>query len=607
MRSKVGLIVVLIILLLWGSSSTLELRSQPITSTPILPFPQVQPGMKGIGKTVVRGTTIEDFFVEVIDVIEGPQLLNSFILVRASGKAIEESGGISQGMSGSPVYVDGKLIGAISMAAAWAVPQDALALVTPIESMLELLGLGEGWAQAGEELATAAQAQYSNSVPVQSCLGIIQELHFVSTLPDETELARQPHVLFAKELGSLVFVSGLRARGFILLTQGPHPEDVRVLRPIAELPLPLLLDQIIRFRLGDEGLTFMESGVAGSRWQATRDLKPGSALAVLLSKGDVTLTSIGTVTFVEDNKLLAFGHPFMFKGPAQYFLTGAFIYTTFRTLEVPFKYGAPDAVVLGTIKEDRAQGLAGLLGEEPEQVALRIRVRDPDRHSEKVFNIDLVEMADLLPTLILSAVTNSLDLALNRVSGGTVRADYTIRLVKDSTPLSVLRHDVFFDFQDVALAPALQISQIVANLALNPFQSVDLKEILVDMEFREGPRVAEVASLETDKDIYQPGEQVHFKVVLRPFRGSPFSLEGDFQLSEELKEGEITLKVIGGRVPGEEPSIASVEELVQAISNSSSNNQITLKVADSIIALHLDSWFAKGSASKEIKIQTKRG
>ena len=137
MRTKLSLVILLSALILFGSTSVYIGVGQ--TSTPILPFSQVQPGMKGIGKTVVRGTTIEDFFIEVIDVIEGPQLLNSFILIKAAGRAIEESGGIAQGMSGSPVFVDGKLIGAISMAAAWAVPQDALALVTPIESMLELL------------------------------------------------------------------------------------------------------------------------------------------------------------------------------------------------------------------------------------------------------------------------------------------------------------------------------------------------------------------------------------------------------------------------------------------------------------------------------------
>ncbi len=590
MRTKHSLLIFLSALLLFGFSSVYEIVSQ--VSTPILPFSQVQPGMKGIGKTVVRGTTIEDFFIEVIDVIEGPQLLNSFILIKAAGKAIEESGGIAQGMSGSPVFVDGKLIGAISMAAAWAVPQDALALVTPIESMLELL-------REGQALSTAVP---SGTIPVRSRSGRIRELRFVTELPAPADLANQVQTLFARKAQNLIFVSGLRARGFALLTAGPKRDDVLALQPTTELPLPISLEQTSRFRLGNEGLTFLETGVAGSRWQATRDLKPGSALAVLLAKGDVTLTSIGTVTYVEGNKLLAFGHPFLLKGPSQYFLTGAFIYTTFRTLQIPFKYGAPDAVVLGTIREDRAQGIAGVLGAEPDQVALKIRVRDRDRRSEKGFSIDLVEMADLLPSLVLSATTNALDLALNRVSGGTVKASYTVRLVKNGTPLSIIRRDIFFEWQDVALAPSLQLAQIIANVAFNPFQRVDLKEIIVDLEFTEEPKVSEIVGLETEKEVYKPGEEVKFKVILRPFRGAAFTQEGSLRLPEELEGETLTLRAAGGREE-ERRSVTSIEELVKAISESKTNGHITVEAGSVTLGVPQVEWFVKGKASKKIKIQ----
>ncbi|MDW8031796.1 MAG: hypothetical protein RMJ29_08320 [Candidatus Bipolaricaulota bacterium] len=292
----------------------------------------------------------------------------------------------------------------------------------------------------------------------------------------------------------------------------------------------------------------------------------------------------------------------MLKGPSQYFLTGAFIYTTFRTLQIPFKYEAPDAVVLGTIREDRAQGIAGTLGAEPEQVALKIRVRDADRRSEKTFSIDLVEMSDLLPSLVLSATTNALDLALNRVSGGTVRASYTVRLVKDGTPLSIIRRDIFFEWQDVALAPSLQLAQIIANLAFNPFQRVDLKEIIVDLEFTEEPRVAEIVGLETDKETYKPGEEVKFRVVLRPFRGRAFAQEGTMALPKELVKDSLTLRVVGGRRI-EWPTITSVENLVKAISDSKGNGHITVEAEGVEVSLWLDWWSVKGRSSKTIKIQ----
>ena len=160
-------------------------------------------------------------------------------------------------------------------------------------------------------------------------------------------------------------------------------------------------------------------------------------------------------------------------------------------------------------------------------------------------------MADLLPSLVLSTTTNALDLALNRVSGGTVKATYTVRLVKDGIPLSVLRRDLFFEWKDVALAPGLQLAQIVANLALNPFQRVDLKEIIVDLEFTEEPRVAEIVGVETEKEMYKPGEEVRFKVVLQPFRGPVFTQEGVLPLPKELEVDTLTLRVwVAGRRRG---------------------------------------------------------
>jgi hypothetical protein len=187
------------------------------------------------------------------------------------------------------------------------------------------------------------------------------------------------------------------------------------------------------------------------------------------------------------------------------------------------------------------------------------------------------------------------------VSGGTVKASYTVRLVKDGTPLSVIRRDLFFEWKDIALAPGLQLAQIIANLALNPFQRVDLKEIIVDLEFTEEPKVAEIVGLETDKEMYKPGEAVRFKVVLQPFRGPTFTREGSLTLPEQLEEERLTLRVGGGR--REEPrSITNIEELVRTISDSLSNGHITVEAAGAIISLQAD-WVVKGRATKTIKIQ----
>ncbi len=134
-----------------------------------------------------------------------------------------------------------------------------------------------------------------------------------------------------------------------------------------------------------------------------------------------------------------------------------------------------------------------------------------------------------------------------------------------------------------------------------PFQRVDLKEIIVDLEFTEEPKVAEIVGLETDKEIYKPGEEVRFKVVLRPFRGSLFAQEGTLTLPEDLKDDTLTLRATGGREE-ERGSTTSIEELVRAISESKSNGHITIEAGPAVVKLQLE-WFVKGRASKKIRIQ----
>ena len=130
---------------------------------------------------------------------------------------------------------------------------------------------------------------------------------------------------------------------------------------------------------------------------------------------------------------------------------------------------------------------------------------------------------------------------------------------------------------------------------------MDLKEIIVDLEFTEEPKVAEIVGLETDKEMYKPGEAVRFKVVLQPFRGPVFTQEGTFTLPEDLKEDTLALRATGGREE-ERRSVTSIEELVKAISESKSNGHITIEAGSAAAQLQLD-WFVKGRASKKLKIQ----
>jgi len=559
---------------------------------------ELAPGMEGWGKTVVGGDEIATFTVRIVDIIDNPGELDDHILIRASGDAIERSGGIAAGMSGSPIYIDGKLIGAIWGAAAFDVSPEPVALVRPIEAMLQLL------APLREKLAV----QSGGTMGEAGLDRAIAE----GLIVDGIEFQR---------VATPVWVSGLRGRALDRLREGlDEPliaEGERVLLPLSMMGGDFLDEMALGWERRFD-LSFYDIGVPnlsrGGGWTSGEArLEPGSAVGAMLATGDVSIGSFGTLTYREGDLILSFGHPFLLRGATEMFLTRVRVLDTVQSLQIPFKFGVPDER-LGAVLEDRFQGIAGALGVEPESVALRITVRDKAREVKRDFDVDLISDPDLLPALLYVVTLNSIDTAINRIGPGTLKVDYVFRGA--GLDERVERQDIFYSFSDIAATAPLQIAQVGYLLAWNEFSDPELDRVDVEISVDQEVRAYEILELRTDKDAYHPGDELRWTVTVKPFRGEERELEGSLKIPEDVDGGSLTLHAFGGPRPSEDqeqPKFASLEELIAAIEGLESNDQLTVEFLGILAGEEdgeriasterLKNWVVVGEEFKQIEIE----
>ena len=572
---------------------TTEVRRE---AGPFMALAELRPGMEGIGKTVVRGGKISTFKVRIVDIVDNPGELDDHILIRASGEAIERSGGIAAGMSGSPIYVNGKLIGAIWGAASFDVSSEPIALVRPIGTMLQLL----------EPLRERLAAQPAE-LPASTAAVIVNGIEF-------------------RRASTPVWISGLKGRSSAWLKEGVGSgllkEGEQALLGLGNLGKRFL--HSLELGLGRRfDLTFFDLEVPSAMADsAERGLEPGEAVGAMLAVGDVSIGSFGTLTYREGEQHFSFGQPNNQRRETEILLTRVKVLDTVQSLMMPFKFGIPGAK-LGAVLEDRSQGIAGVLGVQPESIAVRITVRDGTRGVQSDFEVDVISDPDLLPSLLFSVILNSVDTTINRIGPGTLEVDYSFR--GRGLGERVERRDTFYSFSDIALTAPMQIAEVAYLLAWNDFVDPRLDRLDVEITVDEEVRAYEILELETDKESYRPGEELNYTVTVKPFREEAKEFQGSIIIPEDVEGESLTLHAFGGprsseKEKGEEgPKFATLGELIRAIEELGSNDQLTVELlgvsrkseekreqeeelAPSSVQ-RVESWVVVGEEYKEIKIE----
>lgn len=525
-------------------------------SAAFLSLDDIVPGMIGVGRTIVSDNEIESFQVEVIAVLDEPGTANDFIVVRVSGEAIGRSGGISQGMSGSPIYIDGRLIGALSRAATWSKELLPIGLVTPIDSMLLLL-----------------EPAAEDAVSDQACIP--------STDPNMAVLLTTS---FSSERAIRALWQGMSSQR-PLDSEGSGADG-------CDLPAWSMADHLVQTGLASTGLHLAPVSGSGTgptggdaRSAIEFDPEPGAAIGVALATGDVSIGALGTLTCAYDGSLLGFGHPFLANGDSGFPLTTVEIYDTIRAYDASYKLGRLGEPI-GTVYADRSAGIAARLGDMPRMIEVRSSIRDIDRQITSSLELQLVDERRLLPLLTYATLLDTIDTALDRVGQGTARVLF--RVDGDGLDGSLVRHDVFLSSNDIAVYAPWQMADIVSFLSYNPFSDPRISRLAIEVDVTRELDYFEVLDLDLDMDSYFPGETIAYAVTLASMRHGIRTVHGTLEIAEGEEAYFIAVRAYGGSRPvagGETgPSIQSLDDVVSFVEALPSNDDLTVEL------FSLDPW-----------------
>ena len=491
---------------------TLTAPLLPVAAAPAwMPVADVRPGMRGVARTVIAGTKVESFDVQILDIVPGAGPAGDLILIRASGPLIARTGGIAAGMSGSPVYVNGRLVGAIGYG--WAFADHSLGLVTPIETMLRALPSTRG-------------ERRPLGHPVRAGGRRIEGVAIVSTL------------------------AGARA------AEAAAP-GVAVMMPLAR---PLLMSavgsrvaELLSAELGPLGVTPMQG--AGTSTNIRPDIVPGSAIGVQLVRGDLNIVSIGTLTYRDGDAILAFGHPFLNRGNTRYLLTAATIHGVIPSESFPFKIGSAGAPV-GTVTEDRRSAIAGRLGVLPLMVGVRTKVTDADRGRLVTMTTQVLRDTQLGPVLTLASALEAIDRALDRVGEGTARVRITMRA--QGLDGSLVRENVFYHARDIGAAAMLELPEALRLLFANEFVRTGPVDVAIDVEVGQRRQTAAVTESALERPRVRQGETISVRVALRPFQGPAETRVVELAVPDGYPVGQATVLIRAGGRPMPEQGLPAL-------------------------------------------------
>lgn len=436
---------------------------------------QIKPGMQGIAKTVIAGDKIEEFNVEIIDILRNQGPSGDLIAVKVSGDVINRTNGIVQGMSGSPVYVEGKLVGAIAYG--WGLTDHCLALVTPIKDMLKL------W--------EVKAAVHPSLLPASG-----------------TEKAVR--------LGTPLIANGFGEQAMMLLTT----------------------------KLKDFGMVPYGVGTTTAKNAASKvQLQPGSSVAAELVRGDASLAGIGTVTYVDGNKMLAFGHQFRKTGVANYFMSGANIVTVVSSLDNGFKLGTVGEPI-GVITQDRGAGLAGDMSRFPSIIPVRVTVKDNDLGRQKNGSVQIVNDQALSPVLTAASVLSVAEKTVDRVGSGTAKVSFEITTRELDNP--VKRENMYFSPANSLDNITTELYEAVDLIINNKYKAVDIMDININIVVDDKQLSALIIEAKLQKEQVKPGEKVDIIVKLLPYRSAEIIRTISYTVPKDLQPGQFNLAVRGG-------------------------------------------------------------
>jgi hypothetical protein len=530
-----------------------------------MPVEEVKAGMVGVGRTVFEGTELQDFKVHILGVlrnVQGPR--RDLILARLEGAGLAESG-VAQGMSGSPVYIDGRLIGAVSYSIG-AFSKEPIAGITPIAEMKEATTLPRrsGAVQARLDLPITREGLAA------ALAGAATRLAPFARRPADVQSIGMPAAAGA-QIGTM-----LRPMSTPLLMGGFEPETV----------------DLVFGAFRDAGFTPMVTGMAGGTQPAVKagPLREGDAIGVSLASGDIDMGATGTVTHIDGDKVYAFGHPFYNLGPAEFPMTRAYVYTILPSLLTSFKISSMGETI-GTMTQDRPTAIAGVLGKGPALVPMTVTLgrssgeatqtgRSEDTQ-QRTFKYSLVNDQMFTPLIAYVAMFNTLASYERQFGASTIAVKSRAR-IKGHGDLNV--EDVFTGDSPI-LGAATAVAGPITMLLANHIEPITLEGLDITISTAETPRRVTIERVWLDDIRPRAGRTTPLKILTRSYRGEETISTIPIEIPSNAS-GRLSILVSDGRQLNAleqrdarrtlEPQ--TVTQLVRLLNDTRRNNRVYIRL-----------------------------
>ena len=576
---------------------------------PILPYSEVTAGMQGTAYTVLDTSgEIHAFPVEILGAMEGGKGSQRMIMARTSGDLIERVGGVLQGMSGSPVYVEDRLVGALAAGMKDLSPYTFF--ITPIEDMTPLWSMPDIKNQTSIDTVDIVKAIEERKKAEEKRRLREREKKFAKM--SRTEREAEWRDMIAALNGEKTEDTAAKPDAKEDSAAGPssaeahtntEPADAHQQETSANAEEKAYFFtrgfngaglRYLRDKLPMNGISLLPLGGSGTstqlhtRYDAT--LAGGQPVGVALVYGDFSIGATGTVTAVDGKKVVAFGHSFMHKGNVNYFMTDADVIGTIAGQSNGVKI-ANIGSVIGRINQDRETGIAGVLGTFPTAVPVQIHVKDNALGTEETFGAQIAYDEDFLPILSGSVAYAAMSRVSDALGSSTARIRFAIRTNAYEGGLFE-RRNMYYSAADVGQVAVTELLQAMNLIVTNAEKESDVIDVNVDVELDGTRNTAVLVSATPDKMTVKPGDTVTFRTKIRPYRKAEETLSIPYTVPKTQPAGMLNLDIRGGgfvpvnplmllaqaglEVPDDEEKFKSTGDRLRELAEQGQNNEIII-------------------------------
>ncbi len=518
----------------------------------LFPLEDLRPGMKGTARTVFSGSGTEEFGVEILGVLPGfPGPRQSAIIAKLSGDNIARTS-VFAGMSGSPVYIDGKIVGAIAFSFPFS--KEPIAGITPIKQMIDLFNRGSENPNKPKEprpvsFAQLASVDWKPELPKPAVSGA-PLVAPVSTGSPLLPLLGQQMVPIATPLvfGGIsqetlaMFAPQLLASGVLPVSGAGGSAAITPLAEVNENTFP-----------------------------------PGSSISVQLVRGDYSLAAAGTVTMRDGDRIYACGHPLLSLGASDMPMSESSVVTVIPNAANSFKLAVPGRMV-GSISQDRASGIYGLLRQAPKMIPVKVNLHT-SRDRTETFSYEVANDTFLTPLLLNITLFNTITSSERALGDSTISIQGEIRVKGHDT----IKIDRRFSSNNAPIMAAGSVAAPVSSLLTSGFDDVQLDGITLDISSSETKYTGALERITLDRTEVRRGEKVEVQAYVRTESGKQFVQRIPVQIPDDAALGQLLVFVgDGGALQEGSPTKAFVpqdlSQLVRAINTLKKSDRLYVKL-----------------------------